>query len=645
MTTPADPADRPWPRPSATTRLLPALVVVAALVALAAGSTARGRTKPVEDVSGPSLAEVRAYADDPSLPITWDEAKEAGTLDRYDWGDRCDTDRRYEDTDATLARVAVPSTYSPPCVPAWDGAKPWVSRGGERFDTNGGATARGVDAETIKVVFYRPAEMDITKQLEQFGVTDSDDTTVRGVEELVEMFNHLYETYGRRVEVIPFQGTGDGRSPAGAKADAVRVAELGAFASIGGPSQTTAYQHELARHGILCIGCGMAATDDVLLRDAPYSWGYLATPNQVLFGVFSFGTGTLGKANAIYAGTPEMRAEPRRYGIVHYEQDPPIFGPLKAAAIETYEKQGTRAQVIIQYLLDPNSLNAQAQAIIGRLKREGVTTVVFLGDPLMPRLLTQQATRQEYFPEWVFTGTAFTDMTSIGRLYDQRQMASAFGASSAAARTAPEASEAWSLYRWWYGEDPTATHTMVQWGPVIELLFLGIHQAGPRLSAATFAGGLFRYPPTGGADTVGKSGVDLFLGGYLAGDTTPRISFGFHNGNELPDFVAVDDFTPIWWDPDATGPDEAGVAGRGMWQYTGMGLRVPLADPQLPEGVGGDFLFKRFLSETGSEMADLAEAAGLGDVQIATPILTEVPPLNALPDYPPLPDSPAARGG
>ncbi len=167
-------------------------------------------------------------------------------------------ERRYNDTDTTLARLAIPSTYAPPCVPVWEGGRPWVAAGGETFTDNGGATAPGVTADTITVVFYVPAELDIAKQLEQFGVLDGEEATAAGVEGLVEMSNALYETYGRRVDLVPFHATGDGRSPSAARADAVRVVEMGAFASIGGPTQSSAYQHELARNGVLCIQCGYA---------------------------------------------------------------------------------------------------------------------------------------------------------------------------------------------------------------------------------------------------------------------------------------------------------------------------------------------------------------------------------------------------
>lgn len=644
MTTPDTETRAPWAHRSLAARVLPPVLALALVAAVAVVATAAGRGEPNATRPAPSIEEMRAYAEAPERPVTYDEAVAAGTVDQFDWGDQCDTDRPYDDTDTTLARLAIPSTYAPPCVPVWGGTEPWVDQGGETHDENGGATSPGVSAETIKVVFYQPTELDVSNQLSALGVADDTETTLAGIRELVDMNNALYETYGRKVELVPFEASGDGASPASATADAVEVVEMGAFASIGGPNQTSAYQRELARNGVLCMQCGYASTNDVLQADAPYAWGYLGTPDDLLFGAFGYGTSLLEGSKAIFAGSPELRNRERSFGIVHYEQDPPVFGPLEEEATQRYAAQGVEATTIIQYLLDPNSLNAQAQAIVGRLKRAGVTSVVFLGDPLMPRLLTQQATKQDYFPEWIFTGTVFTDTTAIGRLYDQRQMASAFGTSSAAARTAPEASESWRLHEWWFGEAPSAPRTQIYWGPVVQMFFLGIHLAGPELTPETFAGGLFDYPPTGGTNVEGKSSAELFLDGYLDGDTTPAIDFGFTEGADQPDFVAVEDFTTVWWNPDAQGPDEAGVDGRGMWMYPGLGLRSSLQNPEAPDGVSQNFLFQTKLSQTGSPLAQTAADFGIDDITIAAPILEQTPPLNVLPDYPPRPDSPNARG-
>jgi hypothetical protein len=243
----------------------------------------------------------------------------------------------------------------------------------------------------------------------------------------------------------------------------------------------------------------------------------------------------------------------------------------------------------------------------------------------------------------MFTGTVFTDTSAVARLYDQDQMAHAVSASSSPARTTPEVSEPWRLYQWWYGTQPESPKTMLYWGPVVQMLFLGIHMAGPHLSAETFAGGLFDYPPTGGTDLAGLASVDLFLEGYLAGDTTPAISFGPRDDGSV-DYVAVDDFTIAWWDSDATGPDESGQEGSGMWQYTGMGLRLPYAAPTPPAGISEDILFETHLSGVGGDLFEAAQAFGVDDIQVADTILDATPPLDAVPSYPPWAESPAAGG-
>lgn len=72
---------------------------------------------------------------------------------------------------------------------------------------------------------------------------------------------------------------------------------------------------------------------------------------------------------------------------------------------------------------------------------------------------------------------------------------------------------------------------------------------------------------------------------------------------------------------------------------------MPLESPTLPAGVTEDFLFEETLSGAGGELADLAADVGLEDPVIATDILRSTPPLDALPDYEPWPESPAAKDG
>lgn len=594
-------AVRPWPKLSPAQRFGPLLAVVALLVGAGVVATVKGgdtvagsgpgRGPGISTPGGTGGGEGDSDGDggdpwssNPDLPIIHAEAQEAGTLDQYDWGDRCDAD---------TGRIMVPSVYAVPCVPAFEG-------------DNGGATTKGVTADEIVVAYYIPGPQDLLGLAESLGVFDSASLRTQLLEELVAMANANYETYGRRVVIKAFQGTGDGKNPAQARADARRVAEdLGAFASIGGPTQSLAYQEELARRGVLCLACSPSAPDSLYQDLAPYSWAVLASPDQILQGVLDFGVANLFGKPAVHAGDPTFRDRTRTIGVVHYDQDPPIYDDLTARMTARYEAMGAEADVIISYLLDTATTAQQAQGIIGRLKEEAITTVVFAGDPFMLMDLVNAAGRQDYHPEWVITGTVFTDTTAVGRLIvDQEQWSHAFGASSSPARGRPEQSDTWRLYAWFHGKDPEAKKSLQLIGPVVQLLFTGVHLAGATLTPETFAGGMFRYPPSGG------------------GPTTPQISYGDHGIFEQLDYVGIDDFTMVWWDPDLVGPSEQQVEGPGMWRYPLGGQRYLMADPQK--------LDDRLLFQ------DVPESPG---------ILTEIPETDRVADYPPPPGAPAAGGG
>lgn len=587
---------RPWPKLSPVQRFGPAVLVVALLVGAGAVATVKGQgTSERESVAGggvPQGGDGIPYVDNPLLAVTYAEAEEAGTLDEHDWGDRCDPE---------TGRIMQPSVYAPPCVPVWEEGT-WTGLGGETLEDNGGATAPGVTADEIVIAYYIPGPQDLLATAEALGILDPPDVRIRAMENMAVMGNQTYELYGRRVVIKSFQATGDGTDPAAARADARRVAEdLEAFASVGGPTQSLAYQEELARRGVLCISCSPAAPDPLYQELAPYTWAVLASPDQLVQGVLDFGVRNLIGHPARFAGDETLRTQQRQIAVVHYDQDPPIFQDLTRRLTERYEAQGVNAEIITSYLLDLNTVATQASAIIGRLKQEAITTVVFAGDPLMLIELTAAATRQNYYPEWQITGTVFTDTTSTARLLDQQQWVHAFGASSSPARTRPEDSDSWRLWEWFFGEAPEAKRTLPIYWPQMNLLFTGLHMAGPDLTAESFAGGLFRYPPSGG------------------GPTTPRISFGDHGLFDDLDFVGIDDFTVAWWDPEMEGPDEQQQTGIGMWRYPNGGERHLLNDPkEVPE----DLLFQ-----------DRDDSPG---------ILGEIPAEDTSPAYPPIPGSPAA---
>jgi len=253
------------------------------------------------------------------------------------------------------------------------------------------------------------------------------------------------------------------------------------------------------------------------------------------------------------------------FGSVHLQ-----LGPDSAAIADlldadlrergvTYAEEATFA--------DPTELAGTARDIITRLKAAGVTTVVYTGDPIAPGTLTKVATEQDYFPEWVITGTALIDTTVVPRLlYDQRQWAHAFGVANLFVRSSNPYTAA-ELYRWYFGETSPIPGSAASGATTpFQVLLLGLQGVGADVTAERFGQVLFRAPVQPGGPTLGQ------------------VSFGNRGIFEHPDFTAVDDQAEVWWDPEAESVDEIGRSGRGAWRWVDGGSRVlpgdwPEAEP------------------------------------------------------------------
>ena len=250
-------AGRPWPQVSLLRRAGPVVLIIAALVAAGITATVHdnsGTTSP----SGGSGAQL-THA---TVPLTYAAAAKLGKTAAYDWGPECDHH---------TGRLKIPTTYSPPCVP--------VPATGA---ANGGATSSGVTADSVNLVYYQPQPGGLTSAIS--GAAGTPAQALATYQSFVAMFNHLYEMYGRHVHLIVFNATGAATDPVAAHADAVTVAQQDhAFASIGGPAQTSAYQDELARLHVLCMGCGDSSTNGEIQKNAPFQWANLPTADTSLY--------------------------------------------------------------------------------------------------------------------------------------------------------------------------------------------------------------------------------------------------------------------------------------------------------------------------------------------------------------------------
>ena len=456
--------------------------------------------------------------------------------------------------DPATGRLAVPTRFAPPCVAS--------------ATSNGGTTWMGVTGTTITVAVYLARGSVASQALTTAaGNRDTADEVAATYRSYTSYFERHYQTWGRRVRLVFVTPSGADDDPIRARADAVRVAtELGAFASWGGPARTSAYAEELAARRVLCI-CAVPEPDSWYQARAPYVVSPEPTTGQRISLQAEYVAKRLAGRGARFAGDVMLSAQERTFGLI-YEDTPGQVGlrgaealvrALRRAGVELVDSVGFSGAATA-----PAAGSAEARKVVSRVRQAGATTVLYVGDGFFPVFMTQEATRQGYSPEWVLLGTGGpgdtsglgADTTFAGRTYDQTQWAHAFGLSFSAARLAPAQGEAWRLHAWHTGHPPPArsSHAAIYRTPWI--FFTGLHLGGPALTPASVRDGLFRLPP------AGRGMV-----------TSPSVSFGRHGVWAGDDYAAGDDVTELWWDATATGPDEAGGGGVGMYRYADGGRR------------------------------------------------------------------------
>jgi len=530
------PAERPWPRVSRLRIAGPVVLIVAALVAAGTIATVHesGNSTTTATTSSTGGAQPAART---TVPLTYAAAAKLGKSADYDWGPRCDH---------KTGRLTMPSVYAPPCVPVVHGA-------------NGGATSSGVTGDSVNLVYYQAQPGGLTSVIQ--GAAGTPAQALATVEDYVAMFNHVYEMYGRHIDLIVFNATGSASDPVAAHADAVTVAQQDhAFASIGGPAQTSSYEEELARLHVFCMGCGDSSTYGEIKLNAPFQWANLPTADTSLYETIGYVIAKLNGKPAIWAGDPSLHAVPRTFILVSETSEPPAPGTAELTAALTQKLRAGHVRMAsptdLQYTLDLTTLPTQAATIAEKLKTSGATSVIFAGDPIMPIYLTRAAATIGYSPEWIITGIVLTDTSALGRYYDQSEWSHAFGVTSLGVPTPVAAGDADRLYRWWYGA-ATAPPSLAAPAiiPPIQQFFEGVQLAGPDLTPSSFTTGLFRAPPAGG------------------GPTTPLYAYGYQGAAPLPSYSSPADYTFLWYDATAKGPDEEGVTGSGLMRYVNGGAR------------------------------------------------------------------------
>ncbi|MEI2697193.1 MAG: ABC transporter substrate-binding protein [Microthrixaceae bacterium] len=392
-------------------------------------------------------------------------------------------------------QLQVPSDpYSPPCR---------TFSGG-----NGGGTSNGVSGDTIRVSVrigsFSNGMLDALSKVAKAQIPDeSPEVITRTLQGLVEYFNRTYQFYGRKLELVVYDGKGDvlkeatGGGQEGAEADALKVSqEIKAFADISAVSPI--YADALARRGVVNIGAPFMSREWLSQR-SPYVWSQFTDCSTIVESVGSYYVTKMANQNADLAGG-ELKGQPRKVGIIAPENS--WYQECVAAGVRILQSGGVSPTLNERYRLEINQMSIQAGEKLAKLKAAGVTTVVCGCDPLFLTFLTAKAKEQNYNPEWLITGVALIDNDMIGSIMEPGQWSRSFGVSFSGPTQPAGRSLGYRAYKAVRKDEPSIGVDLIY--NQLQLLAIGIQMAGPNLNPQSYQKGMFDYPTrTGPSGTWG----------------------------------------------------------------------------------------------------------------------------------------------
>jgi hypothetical protein len=442
--------------------------------------------------------------------------------------------------------------YSPPCY-EWTGGD------------NGGATAKGVTAEGIKVSYRKSAGgADILSTMRRFqpgAVVPTPEDVVRTVEGLVEYFNKNFDFYGRKIQLEGFQAKGEptseltGAGQQQAESDAVTVAtDLEAFADIS--ATTEPYNAALASKKVVALGAPYMS-DQYFQSHRPYAWSSAPSCSLVSKATSEAQVKSLEGMPARFAGDPALKTKKRKIAVI--TPDNKEYQLCLSEAVK-YIKENNGELVTLSYPLDLGNLGKAAENLLNRLQAEQITTVACACDPLLPKNLTDAATKVNYRPEWIVMGTALIDSDIVGSMYDPAQWSHAFGITALGQQYAVKDSPAYKAFKS-VRPDQEPVEGVESIYDQLYLLSIGLQMAGPNLTPDTFEKGMFAYPEK----------------------TGPRGTWKFGPGKYTPQTTA----SAVWWnangDSTVTGQKGTYVLLPGMYRVG----EAPKGEPKFFEPQGG----------------------------------------------------------
>jgi hypothetical protein len=440
----------------------------------------------------------------------------------------------------------------PVCVKAWKAGA-----------DNGGATAQGVTGKRITVVAVLPNADQLKRDpvAPKHRADNSPSTYQDAIYDLVLPQMRFFETWGRDVEMRFV--TSSGSDEAAQRADVVAIEALKPFAVVNLVNNPDLDTLETALAAARILTTGYATTTEQAERQWPYRWAQNDKQATAINSAEVVGKQLVGKKAQF--GGDDVKDLPRTFGVVSQDRtiDDEGFVQLFRKYGGKVASEGTVASN------DPQVVQDAAPTIVTRMKSAGVTTVLTFADFTVLRILMESASKQEWHPEWFFTGAQVQDIGILVRGFPTDQSQHAFGISSLTPWLEPDPTppppqlsytQQTDPLTWYWGVGAGTASQRIT-GFLVGWLLTGIHTAGPNLTPKTFVQGLYSNPPRGGA-LEGRA--DIALVAYGKG---PKLPYNGYAGIGL-------DFAPYWWDPETTGPSNGlGNVGKGVGWYVDGGKR------------------------------------------------------------------------
>jgi hypothetical protein len=401
--------------------------------------------------------------------------------------------------------------YAPACVAKFEG-------------DNGGATAKGVTADEISVVYRQTDDGDAIAP--NIGAPTAAQLTADATV-LAAYFNTQYELYGRSVVIKTFEGGGSflveaaGGGQDGANADAQALVDMGTFAT--GGDEVGSFADALASHEI--VHMSVPRNLSTFTDTAPFRYQALGPViDHAAYGIADLICQRMADLPAIFAGDDATKSTTRKFAVIHQEQG------QDAALLISHAKEVCGVDVeSIKYIIGPATYAAQTSQIATRLKADGITTVVMFTDPLFGTSFTTAAVAQQYTPEWLL---AAFNSNFWPRQADPKAVESLIAVYPWQPQNQPpQESGCYKIYKQQSPDTEPATGYNIEAMCAHYFQFFGALQAaGPNLTPATFATGWFAQAESVEAGPYGQwsFGKEMFspdstfiLQTWKAGVTNP----------------------------------------------------------------------------------------------------------------------------